>query len=91
MKKTLSEQICKICELEKIVVKHNPHTKKTTYTSLILDFEQPDNFIKLYEIMSEQTKEEILSRIVNRLLVESGDYINNKKQSIRDYDGWIWW
>lgn len=90
MSKTLSKQICDICKLERILAKHYPLTKKTTYTKLYVDFEKPENFVKLYEIMSEQTKEEILSRILNRLLVESGDYIDSKKQTIHDYDSWVW-
>ncbi len=52
MAKTLSEQICEVCELERIQVKHNPHTKKTTYTHFKLDFEQPENFVKLMELIT---------------------------------------
>ena len=42
------------------------------------DFEQPENFVKLYEIISKQSRTENLNRLVRRLRVEAGWYTEEK-------------
>lgn len=91
MNKTLSEQLCEIVGLpyyktEVRVSEILPNKKKKIY----LDFEQPENFVKLWKIINNQTKQELIQRLISRLRTESGWYTDGIKQSIRDYDGWVW-
>lgn len=53
------------------------------------DFEQPENFVKLYELINKQTKAEVLQRLVQRLRVESGWYTDEIKQAIRETE-WVY-
>ena len=53
------------------------------------DFEQPENFVKLYEIISKQSRTEILNRLVRRLRVEAGWYTDELKQAIRETE-WVY-
>lgn len=99
MTKTLSEQLCEIVGLE-YKKKYSYFVKKypdREYSEAIikevegvLNFEQPENFVKLWEIINTQSKQELIQRLIMRLRVESGWYTDGIKQSIHDYDGWVW-
>lgn len=48
------------------------------------DFEQPENFVRLWEIISNQSKRELVQRLITRLRVEGGWYTDEIKQAIRE-------
>ena len=53
------------------------------------DFEQPENFVILFELINKQTRSEFLQRLVQRLRVEAGWYTDEIKQSIRETE-WVY-
>lgn len=53
------------------------------------DFTEPENFVKLWEILSGQSRTEFLARLILRLKVEAGDFIYKQKQVIREQE-WIY-
>ena len=70
-----------------------------------LDFEQPENFVKLLELKTEDygtildiistdyslsTRIDFLQCLYLRLATNAYSDIDQIKQSIRDYDGWVW-
>lgn len=50
------------------------------------DFTEPENFVKLWEILSGQSRTEFLARLILRLKVEAGDFIYKQKQVIREQE-----
>ncbi len=85
MTKTLSEELCEICGIKPKIIQDN----EDYHIEALPDFTKPENFVKLLEIMTDETIKEKLSRIVRLLKVESGDFIYDKKQAIRKAD-WNW-
>lgn len=120
MTKTLSAQLCEICGLEYIkpkVVIDNSKCPNVDIKDFYLDFEKPENFVKLLELPitgislgkyiisyclplgSNFTRGEILHSLINHIknfvsINKDQPYlkmnVDNIKQSIRDYDGWVW-
>lgn len=90
--KILSEQICEVCGLkyckEKVVI-NNGQTPNIDIKPFYLDFEQPENFVILFELINKQTRSEFLQRLVQRLRVEAGWYTDEIKQSIRETE-WVY-
>lgn len=106
MTKTLSEQLCEIVGLD--------YEKHFGVGYRKLNFEQPDNFVKLWElkIKHPDTKEllslnaylkfdnrqSFLLSLLLKFQLWSSDFaseyqkqwLQTVKQSIRDYDGWVW-
>ncbi len=89
MTKTLSEQLCKICGI--VPLRMYTYDKKGEMQTYLKypDFTNSENFVKLLEIMTDETIKEKLSRIVRLFRVESGDLVYGKKQAIRKAD-WDW-
>lgn len=50
------------------------------------DFTAPENFVKLWEILSGQSRTEFLKKLLFRLKNESGDFICKQKQTIKDLE-----
>lgn len=96
----LSKELCEICGIEPHEDKYCfwqcknpelenkpcnnaecPHYRHYLY---YVNFASIENFWKLYEIVSKQTRTEFLQRLVERLRVESGWYTDELKQAIRE-------
>lgn len=81
----LSKELCYICNFSTLFF--NPENE--TLARVYPDFKKAENFVKLWGIVSKQSKEEFLQRLVNRLRFESGWYVDEIKQAIRDEE-WIY-
>lgn len=81
----LSKELCYICNFSTLFF--NPENE--TLTRVYPDFKKAENFVKLWEIVSKQSKEEFLQRLINRLRFEAGWYTDDIKQAIRDEE-WIY-
>ena len=112
MTKTSSEQLCEIVGLpyEKKIYFKNPGIEEVLCKCTNLDFEQPENFVKLLELPLDTSENSIYKTLwsylwwqdfetVSRISVlvflirklGINTEINNQiKQSIRDFDDWVW-
>lgn len=81
----LSKELCEVCGIEPKTTEDYNLNEYKAYP----DFEQPENFVKLYEIISKQSRTEILNQLVRRLRVEAGWYTDELKQSIREAE-WVY-
>lgn len=108
MTKTLSEQLCEIVGLSySKTVGEMCEILPNKSRRIFLDFEQPENFVKLIELPLKNavaktlgnylwwqdfefiTRISILVYLIRKLGIDTE--INKQiKQSIRDYDGWVW-
>jgi len=88
----ISNELCEICGLkyckEKVVL-NNGQTPNVDIKPFYLDFEQPENFVILFELINKQTRSEFLQILVQRLRVEAGWYTDEIKQSIRETE-WVY-
>lgn len=91
MSKDLSKQLCELCGIE--YEKHEPVAATNgvvqAYSKTTLDFTKPENFVKLLELITKQTKEQNLETMLNHLKVNIYPYTEEVKQSIREAE-WLY-
>ncbi len=109
MSKTLSQRLCELCGLE--YIKYNPNCRVQDENSNIceyyvykLNFERPENFVALQELVVKHSifsidsfgcpkdKSFIVYTMENiiRQIKECKKDEAELMQAIRDYDGWVW-
>ena len=95
----LSQQLCEICGIKKKRItlygctgckflidnecERGDNPCSPHYKYVYPDFTEPENLVKLLEIMNKQPREETLSRLLSRLIFETDDYMYEIKQQIR--------
>ena len=54
-----------------------------------VDFTKPENFVRLFGLITKQTKEQNLETMLNHLNVNLSPYMDEVKQSIREAE-WVY-
>ena len=99
--KTLSQQICELCRLEYERIQPTDDNGYD-FITLRLDFENPENFVKLYELQTDdgtlaelidenyyfKDRKAFLTSVID--FIQTWELSDEIKQAIRDYDGWVW-
>ena len=91
MSNDLSKQLCELCGIE--YEKHEPVAATDgviqAYSTKKLDFTKPENFVRLLELITSQTREQNLKTMLNHLKVNLYPYTEQTKQSIREAE-WVY-
>lgn len=91
MNNNLSRQLCELCGIE--YEKQEPVAATDgvvqAYAKTKLDFTKPENFVRLYEILYEQSLEDYLKYLCIRITYEKGWSNEAMKAAIREAE-WVY-